>query len=73
MVEFIYLFIGIMKNWTIFTHLFHFLIERAIKSNCQKLLIIFQFSNLRSIKTEKKNKNSVEILVEYVYFYVEIE
>ena len=72
MVEFIYLFIGIMKNWTIFTHLFHFLIERAIKSNCQKLLIIFQFSNLRSIKTEK-NENSVEILVEYVYFYVEIE
>ena len=32
----------------------HFLIQTEIKRNCQKLHIIIQFSNLRSIKMEKK-------------------
>ena len=31
----------------------HFLIQTEIKRNCQKLHIIIQFSNLRSIKMEK--------------------
>ena len=34
----------------------HFLIQTEIKRNCQKLHIIIQFSNLRSIKMEK-NEN----------------